>query len=206
MLGRLAAALVFALALSLLLPPALAQGKPADEGWIALFNGKDLQGWRAVGGAKWTVENGILIGQQDNGKPGDLYTERTFRDFELRCTFKMVWPGNSGIWFRSKPEQGQLGYQMDILDKKEYGCTVGSVWSRGFLAKNTDESIVNLDGWNDVTITCRGNHIVVVLNGHKVADITNDRYAEGRIGLQVHAGDKYKNMKIMVKEMKIRPL
>ena len=178
------------------------QAKPVKEPlWTQLFNGEDLDGWEATGNARWTVQDGILVGEQDKGQPGDLWTEKEYDNFELSVTFKMVWPGNSGVWFR-KPAEGQ-GYQMDILDMKEYGCTVGTVYSGGFLAKNEDESIVNLDDWNTVVIVADGTHITVTLNGHQTADITDDKFASGKIGFQVHAGEKYAPMKIMVKEAKI---
>jgi hypothetical protein len=170
--------------------------------WTPLFNGEDLSGWETTGNAKWTVQDGVLIGEQNQGQPGDLWTESEYDNFELSVTFKMVWPGNSGVWFR-KPVEGQ-GYQMDILDMKEYGCTVGTVYSGGFLARNEDESIVNLDGWNTVVIVADGPHITVTLNETQTADITDDKFSSGKIGFQVHAGEKYASMKIMVKEAKVR--
>lgn len=180
------------------------ESEPTDPAWTSLFNGKDLTGWTSTGNAKWTVQDGVLIGEQDQGQPGDLWTVEEYDNFELRVTFKMIWPGNSGIWFRCPP--GEMGYQMDILDKQEYGVTVGTIYAGEFLARNEDESIVNLNDWNTVLIRCDGPNIVVTLNGHKTADITDHKFAKGRIGFQVHAGEKYSAMKIMVKECKIRPL
>lgn len=170
--------------------------------WTELFNGEDLEGWETTGNAKWTVQDGVLIGEQNQGQPGDLWTEDEYDNFEVSVTFKMVWPGNSGVWFR-KPADA-MGYQMDILDMKEYGCTVGTVYSGGFLARNEDESIVNLDGWNTVVIVADGPHITVTLNGTRTADITDDKFATGKIGFQVHPGEKHADMKIMVQEAKIR--
>jgi 3-keto-disaccharide hydrolase/Cytochrome c554 and c-prime len=173
-----------------------------EPGWTKLFNGKDLDGWEPVGNAKWTVQDGVLVGEQNNGQPGELLTKQDYDNFELSVVFKMVWPGNSGVWFRKPLDK--TGYQMDILDKKEYGVTVGTIYSDGFLARNEDESIVKLDDWNTVIIACDGPHITVTLNGTKTGDITDTKYATGRIGFQVHAGANYAGMKIMVKEAKIR--
>ena len=169
-----------------------------------LFNGQDLSGWKEIGHAKWVVEDGVLIGSQDErGRPGDLLTETEWADYRLLIEFKTVFPGNSGVWFR-KPE-GKLGYQMDILEGHPESMT-GGIWSGGFLATNKDESTFNRDGWNEVEICADGNHIQVTLNGTKVADITDDKYSSGAIGFQVHAGDQFRNMKIMVKEVTIMPL
>jgi len=171
---------------------------------IHLFNGRDLTGWRQTGHAAWIVRDGILIGSQDaQGRPGDLLTEGEYGDFRLTVVFKMVFPGNSGIWFR-KPA-GELGYQMDILEGHPESMT-GGIWSGTFLSRNKDDSIFNRDGWNEVEICATGNRIRVTLNGTKVADITEDKYSRGAIGFQVHAGDEFRNMKIMVKEVTITPL
>lgn len=180
------------------------QANPVGQEWTQLFNGKDLSGWKTVGKAKWAVENGVLVGQQDDGKADDMFTEKSYDDFELVVTFKVQWPANSGIWFRAK-EEGQ-GYQMDILELKEYGCATGSIRAGGFLTKVTDESIINREGWNTADITAAGDHIKVTLNGVAVADIKDSKNSSGRIGFQVHAGRQYANMKIMVREAKVREL
>jgi hypothetical protein len=64
------------------------QAAPKPE-WESIFNKRDLTGWQPVGGAKWTVQDGVLIGQQNNGVPGDLFTTREWTDFELQVTFKV---------------------------------------------------------------------------------------------------------------------
>jgi len=180
------------------------QAQPASEGWTQLFNGEDLAGWKPVGDAKWTVKNGVLVGQQNDGQSGDLFTEESYGDFELVVTFKVEWPANSGIWFRA-PGDG-VGYQVDVLDLKEYGCATGSIWSGDFLSKVTDERVANREGWNTVDIAALDDHIRVTLNGVVVADLEDGKHRSGRIGFQVHAGEPYANMKIMVREVKIRPL
>ena len=52
---------------------------------IKLFNGKNLNGWKSIGSAKWKVENGMIVGGQegDPSRSGILFTERTFKDFDL---------------------------------------------------------------------------------------------------------------------------
>jgi len=201
----------------------LAQEKPAAPAapeWVQLFNGKDLTGWKKEGGAKWTVEDGVLIGQQDNGKAGDLLTEKQHADFDLVVTFKVMWPANSGVWFRKPP--GKLGLQYDILDLKDYKVATGSVYGSlpapkeppapgakpktgaGFLTKNLDETILKKDDWNEAEIIAKGPHIVVKLNGKVVGEFDDEQYKTGMIGFQVHGGDKFRNMKIMVKAAKLK--
>ena len=61
-----------------------------------MFNGKDLTGWQTTGNAKWTVEDGQLVGTQgDNNAPGDLFTNKTYDNFELKVVYRVVWPCNT---------------------------------------------------------------------------------------------------------------
>lgn len=198
------------------------QEKPVAPTWTPLFNGKDLTGWKKVGGAKWSVVDGVLIGQQDNGKAGDLLTEKEYANFHLIVVFKVVWPANSGIWFR-KPA-GNLGLQYDILELNEYKVATGSIYgslpaskeplpagakpraTAGFLTKNLDETILKKDDWNEAEIIAQGKHITVKLNGKVVGECLDEQYTSGRIGFQVHGGDRYRHMKIMIKEAKLRIL
>ncbi len=181
------------------------QAQPVSESWTRLFNRVDLTGWKPSGHATWVVENGVLVGQQGNDHTGgDLFTEDSHEDFELVVTFMVQRPANSGIWFRAG-EDG-AGYQMDVVDRKEHGCATGSIWSQGLLSRVTDENAANRDGWNTASISAVKDKITVILNGVVVADLKDDSYSSGRIGFQVHPGRQYANMKIMVREVKIRRL
>jgi len=183
--------------------------KTGKKGWIKLFNGKNLDGWKAEGGAVWKVENGILIGRQGPGyKPGDLFTEKEYDNFELSVTWKMVWPGNSGVWFRyQKPTKA---YQADILEYKNPEAYSGSIYCPGypkiFLARNLDKKLVKRTGWNHFLIRAQGDHLVVYLNKKKVADVHDKQIDRGRIGFQVHPGEEFANMEIQIKEARIRLL
>jgi hypothetical protein len=59
--------------LALMVMAAWAHG-PAESGWVPLFNGQDLSGWRAHGAEKWVVENGEILGESTVGKYGYLTT------------------------------------------------------------------------------------------------------------------------------------
>lgn len=175
--------------------------------WTPLFNGKDLTGWKPEGNAKWTVENGCLVGVQGpNNAPGDLFTEQEFGDFELKVVYKVQWPANSGIWFRYQtPEKA---YQADILEYKDPVAYSGTIYCPGklFLAANKDASIVKKDDWNTMFISAKGDHLIVKLNGTLTGDVHEGSMAKGRIGFQIHPGDEFKSMKITVKEIVLRNL
>jgi hypothetical protein len=186
-------------------PPANRESQSA--GWIQLFNGRDLAGWEPIGNAKWTVEDGLLIGVQgNNNAPGDLLTKTDYKDFLLNVTYKAEWPANSGVWFRYQ-SAGQA-YQADILEWKEPVAFSGTLYCTGkmFLARNTDRDLEKRDGWNTLVIRAQGDHLQVSLNGHQTADVRDTTSDTGKIGFQVHPGAEFAPMKIIVREIKLQPL
>ncbi|NQT81819.1 DUF1080 domain-containing protein [bacterium] len=176
------------------------------KGLIPLFNGKDLSGWEKVGNAKWSVQDGVLVGEQnDDGGVGELLTEKSYSNFVLFVDFKVEWPANSGVWFRYQaPDKA---YQADILEWKDPVCWSGTLYCPGkmFLAMNMDEKLVDKQGWNTFFILAYNDHLVIFLNDKKVADVTDDTTDNGKIGFQVHAGDEFKNMKMLVRSITIFP-
>jgi hypothetical protein len=181
----------------------LASGGCATQ---SLFDGKTLAGWRPVGNAVWKVEDGAIVGTQDaQRRAGDLVSDKDYGDFELDVTYRVVWPANSGIWFRWNNNKG---YQFDILHWTNPVCYSGTLYCDGkmFLEKQTDKSLENLDGWNHAKISAVGDHIQLWLNGKKTADVHDSTYKRGAIGFQVHPGDEFKDMKIIIKDVRIRVL
>ena len=61
---------------------------PPVGGWVPLFNGKDLTGWKKNGDEKWVVEQGTILCESTANKYGYLTTEKSYRDFTLRLKFK----------------------------------------------------------------------------------------------------------------------
>jgi 3-keto-disaccharide hydrolase len=176
-------------------------------GAINLFNGKDLTGWEAVGGAKWVVQDGLIVGTQGpNNTPGDLLTKATYKDFVAILTYRLVWPCNSGLWFRY--QSPRKAYQADMLEYKKPVCYSGTLYCPGkmFLAMNEDPTIVNREGWNTMKVRAEGDHIQIWLNGHKTADVHDQTSDSGKLGFQVHPGPQFASMKIIVRQLLLKPL
>jgi len=175
--------------------------KPAENDWTPLFNGKDLAGWTTKAPGKFKVDDGCLVGSQTDGKGGDLYTEKQFGDFELRFTYRVTWPANSGVWFRGR-------YQYDILKWKKPVAFGGSLYCPGkmFITRNLDEKLENRDGWNEGQVFALGDHLILWLNGKKVGECHDKTHAKGPIGIQVHPGGGFKGMEIRIRRIEIRPL
>lgn len=172
-----------------------------------VLNGRDLAGWESSGNARWVIENGLLVGTQgENNAPGDLFTKDTYRDFVLSVTYRIEWPCNSGVWFRYQgPEKT---YQADILEYTNPECYSGTLYCPGkmFLAMNTDKTLVNREGWNTIKVRAEGDHIQIWLNAKQVADVHDNTSDSGKIGFQVHPGAEFGPMKIVVRDMLVKPL
>ena len=176
-----------------------------ETGWVPLFNGRDLTGWIKTGEAIVKVEDGCLVGTQTTGKGGDLWHESEWTDFELRATYRVVWPANSGIWFR---HDGRRGYQFDILKYKRPVAFSGTLYCPGkmFLSINPNESLENQNDWNEACIRAKGDALTLWLNGRTVGHCRDTSLPRGKIGIQVHGGDGYKGMQIVVKRIEVRPI
>ncbi|MHC4192214.1 MAG: 3-keto-disaccharide hydrolase [Planctomycetota bacterium] len=160
-------------------------------GAVKLFNGRDLTGWETSGGAKWVVQDGLLVGTQgESNAPGDLFTKQTYKDVVASLTYRVEWPCNSGLWFRY--QSPKKAYQADILEYKKPVCYSGTLYCPGkmFIAMNEDKTLVDRDGWNTIKVRAEGDHIQTWINGHQVADVHDDTTDSGRIGFQIHQGEQ----------------
>ncbi|MBL7133831.1 MAG: DUF1080 domain-containing protein [Phycisphaerae bacterium] len=178
---------------------------PTLAKWTPLFNGKDLSGWRKTGSAIFKVQDGCLVGTQTTGKGGDLWTEAEFDDFELRVTYRVVWPANTGFWFR---HDGRKGYQYDVLKWKNPVAYSGTLYCPGkmFITKNLKESLENRDGWNEARVRAQGDELTLWLNGTQTGQCRDKTLRKGKIGIQVHGGNGFKGMKMIIKKMEVRAL
>ena len=99
------------------------QNQEKDDGFISLFNGKDLTHWNTTG--NWIPQkDGSLLIQPKRGQKGwqrysdYLISKEKFGDFILKLEYKYPPKGNSGIFFRiGDPEQPvKTGIECQILD------------------------------------------------------------------------------------------
>lgn len=181
---------------------------------IPLFDGKTLSGWDGDTEKTWKVENGCIVGGSlETTVPRNefLCTTKTYGDFELKVTFKLVGDkakANAGIQFRTKriPKNHEvIGYQADV-GQAYWGALYDESRRNKVLARpdaKVIEKLVKHDDWNEYVIRCEGPKIKLWLNGTLTVDYMEeddkvDR--SGVIGLQVHGGAKakvyYKNITI----------
>jgi hypothetical protein len=106
-----------------------ADEKKADaEGFVQLFNGKDLTGWKTHPDdkAKWEVVDGVIVG---TGPAGHLYSDRgDYENFTYRIEAKISDSGNSGQYFRTKYQRGfPPGYEAQINSTGGDAIKTGSI-------------------------------------------------------------------------------
>lgn len=167
----------------------------ADEsGFVSLFNGKDLQGWRLVGGhgTGYVVEKNLLVCPADGG--GNLFTEREYDNFVLRFEFRLAPGSNNGIGIRA-PLEGDAAYQgmeIQILDDgdERYRGKIKPAQFHGSIydviaAKQGFKKPVG--EWNEEEIVADGRHIRVTLNGNIIVDADLDQVKDAAV-LQKHPG------------------
>lgn len=169
-----------------------------EDGFVPMFNGRDLTGWRTTG--NWVVEEGVDVTLKP--RPGEhgwqryddyIRTDRMYENFVLDLEFKFNKHGNSGVFLRVGDLKDHVasGMEVQILDthgKKEVGhhdCG-GVIRTQG-----PSKNMVKPAGeWNRYTITLNGNQLTVVLNGEQIIDIDlsksamKDRPGKGYISFQ----------------------
>ena len=166
---------------------------PDEVGFVNLFNGKDLSGWKGLVGdpvkrtnmkpaelksaqekadevmrSGWSAVNGELV---FNGKGDNICTEKQYGDFEMYVDWNLDPAGraaDAGIYLRGTP-------QVQIWDtsRVRVGAQVGS----GGLYNNKDNESKplkvadnKLGEWNTLYIKMIGDRVTVKLNGELVVD------------------------------------
>jgi hypothetical protein len=130
---------------------------PDADGFISLFNGRDLTGWEGLSDY-WTVKDGVISGHETKDKSKQtflVYKGTKVADFELHLKYKFATPdGNSGIQFRSKvldPKSYRVGgYQADFDAQGGYdGCIydeAGVAGNRGVMSTRGEKTVWDSDG------------------------------------------------------------
>ena len=202
-----------------------AKDNSAPEGFTALFNGKDLSGWKGLVAnpivrAKmtpaeladkekaataealkhWTVKDGVI---NYDGKNDSLCTVKDYADFEMHVSWKIGPHGDSGIYLRGSP-------QVQIWDPQQHNLGSGGLYNN---QKNPSGPRATADRpigeWNDFRILMVGERVTIYLNGvlvvHNVVlenywDRNQPIFPTGQLELQ-HHGDHLEFKNIYVREI-----
>ncbi|HVJ81455.1 MAG TPA: DUF1080 domain-containing protein [Planctomycetia bacterium] len=207
----------------------------AEEEFVELFNGKNLDGWK--GDEKvWSVEEGLLTGKSPEAKE-DKLKANTFAiwdgevgDFELVAEFRLTGDNNSGVQYRAQPNPKNgtysiVGYQADIHPAANYTGMLYDEGGRGIAAERGQQvtlkaddqkdvkalegkfDAVNLSDWTTLEVKAVGNHLVHKINGDVTVDVTDEdpKNAEAK-GLLALQVHAGPDMKVQYRSVKLKKL
>jgi hypothetical protein len=169
-----------------------------SDGWISLFDGKTLNGWKAGEHAEnWRVEDGAIVATgprshlfyigSDPSKPAE------FQNFQFKAEV-MTRPGsNSGIYFHTKFEPNTwptVGYECQVNNTHGDPVKSGSIYNvvRSYVIPAEDNK------WFTEEIIVTGKNIVTKVNGKVIVDYTEPdgalagtrKLSQGTFALQAH--------------------
>jgi hypothetical protein len=147
------------------------------SGRTLLFNGKNLEGWRAFKSetppAGWKVVDGLLARDSTSG---DLMTKNQYGDFELRLEWKISPAGNSGIMFHVTTAAEltyETGPELQVLDNAGHRDGENAITSAGSnyaLHAPLGDVTKPIGEWNDTRLIVKGPHVEHWMNGVKLLE------------------------------------
>ncbi len=166
----------------------------AEPGFLSLFDGKTLTGWKLVGGQGpgYVVEDEKIVCPKEGG--GNLFTEKEYGNFVFRFEFLLTPAANNGVGIRA-PYEGDAAYQgmeIQILDDSDpsykgvirpeqyHGSVYDTIPARTGYRRPVGE-------WNEEEITANGRRITVKLNGVIILDADLDIVQEPKV-IEKHPG------------------
>lgn len=211
--------------LSALATLALGAAACAADGWITMFNGKDLTGWKSNTATEnqpadvFSVKDGELV--VSGGRAHLFYVgedgKASFKNFVFKAKVKTTPGSNSGIYFHTRYEDKGwpgAGYECQVNATHSDRKKTGGLYAVADVMDNAP----NKDGeWFDYAIKVDGSHITVMINGKVTADwkqpadwdpaknlpgMPGRKLGEGTIALQGHDPKSV----VHYKDLVIKPL
>jgi hypothetical protein len=164
------------------------QGQTSGSGFVALFDGKSLNGWSPLGDANWRIEDGAIVADKAS-KISYLVSKDTWSNFQIKAEFWVDADANSGVFIRCtdpKDVSSKTAYEVNIFDKRPdpsfgTGAIVG-VAKAATVLKAADK-------WNTYEIEAADQKFTVTLNGTKTVDGASDgKFPAGHVALQYGSG------------------
>ena len=161
---------------------------PEKDGYIYIFNGKDLAGWRGYGldhvTERWVVEDSCLkFDTNVEGKGGDIIFAHKFKNFEMQLEWKISEGGNSGIFYLAQEvrnEEGNLepifisAPECQVLDNENHpDAKMGKDGNRKSsslydMIPATPQNAKPFGEWNAIKITVKDGVVTHYQNGEQV--------------------------------------
>jgi hypothetical protein len=163
---------------------ARSDGAAAGSGWVSMFNGKNLDGWKANERPEvWTVRDGAIVGDGDRSHL--FWMKEECENCEFKASVKISDKGNSGMYFRAAFGPGwPKGYEAQVNSTHPDPVKTGSLYN---FVKVFDR-LVEPDTWFTQDIIADGNHIIIKVNDKTTADYVDEKnsFTKGYLALQQH--------------------
>lgn len=151
-----------------------------NEGFISLFNGRNLDGWVIVGKNKegFVARNGAIEWARSGG--GQLRTVKRYDDYVLRLEWKIAPNKNNGLQLRCPRanRNSKIGFEFQMLGQKFDTPNENSTASIYDVLPPLVDASKPAGEWNTLEITLDGPHYKAVLNGVIVQDVNFDEVEE----------------------------
>ena len=191
-------------------------GKADKDGFISLFDGKTLDGWRASDKpGTFSIENGAIV---VNGPRSHLYYvgpvgDHNFKNFEWKADVMTTKGSNSGMYFHTEwQETGwpAKGYEVQVNSSHTDTIRTSSLYN----IKNVTESPSKDDEWFTQTVIVRGKNVTIKVNDkvmveytepdnvERPADMAGRKLSSGTFALQGHDPKS----KVLYKNIMVKPL
>ena len=188
------------------------QAKADKDGWVSLFDGKSLDGWKAAENPNaFTVVDGAV---QAFGPRAHLFyvgpvKDHNFKNFEFKAKVMTFPKANAGIFFHTEyQEKGwpSKGYECQINATQSDRIKTGSLYA----VKNVMDNAPHKDNeWFDYHIVVNGKNIVIKINDKETVNFNEPentsgtrKISSGTFAIQAHDPGS----KVLVKDIMVKPL
>jgi hypothetical protein len=145
-----------------------------DAGWVSLFDGKTLDGWKVgENAASFSVADGAIV---INGPRAHLYYvgpvgNHDFKNFEFKADVMTTAGSNSGIYFHTAYQEGgwpSKGYEVQVNNSHTDPKRTAGLYS----IQDVFEAPAKDDEWFTMQIVVQGKRVTTSVNGKKLVDYT----------------------------------
>ena len=186
------------------------EAKPAADGWVDLFDGKTLNGWKINENPNsWSVKDGCMVANGDRSHLFYVGDEKPFVNFELEVVAMTLPNSNSGVYFHTKYQDSgwpKYGFEMQVNNSHPDPQRTGGLYE---IAKVPNPPSKDNE-WFTLYLKVEGKKITVKDNGQTVVDYTEPEgqkpgeeftrvVDQGTFALQAHdpgSTVKYKSIRV----------